>query len=113
MSLIHYRLENLFKNGTNYIEFLDGLIIQWGEDYFEGLSDTPGSTLVKNINFPKIFKQRCFNIQITGNYNYNDESFECSMISSSLTKQGFTFQAMRQRGGGGNKGGFFWLAVGH
>lgn len=103
----------MFKNGTNYIEFLDGLIIQWGENYFEGLSYVPGATLVKNINFPKIFKQRCFNIQITGNYNYSDESFECSMISSSLTKQGFTFQAMRQRGGGGDKGGFFWLAVGH
>ena len=107
------KVENLFKNGTNYIEFLDGLIIQWGENYFEGLSDVLGSTLVKNINFPKIFKQRCFNIQITGNYNYGDESFECSMISSSLTKEGFTFQAMRQRGGGGDKGGFFWLAVGH
>ncbi|MFC2542967.1 MAG: phage tail protein [Leptotrichia hofstadii] len=106
------KVENLFKNGTNYIEFLDGLIIQWGENYFEGLSDVLGSTLVKNINFPKIFKQRCFNIQITGNYNYGDESFECSMISSSLTKEGFTFQAMRQRGGGGDKGGFFWVAIG-
>ena len=106
------KVENLHTMGNNYVELPSGLIIQWGENYFEGISDVPGSTLIKNINFPKIFKQRCFNIQITGNYNYGDESFECSMISSSLTKQGFTFQAMRQRGGGGDKGGFFWGAIG-
>lgn len=107
------KVENLFKNGTNYIEFLDGLIIQWGENYFEGLSDVPGSTLIKNINFPKIFKQRCINVQISGNYNYSDESLEVILNSSSLTKNSFTLQVMRQRGGGGDKGGFFWLAVGH
>ena len=106
------KVEKLHTMGNNYVELPSGLIIQWGENYFEGLSDVLGSTLVKNINFPKIFKQRCFNIQITGNYNYGDESFECSMISSSLTKEGFTFQAMRQRGGGGDKGGFFWQAIG-
>ena len=98
--------------GNNYIEFPDGLIIQWGENYFEGLSSTPGATLDKNINFSKTFKQRCLNVQISGNYNYSDESLEAILNSSSLNKNGFTLQVMRQRGGGGDKGGFFWVAIG-
>ena len=100
------KVENL------YIEFPDGLIIQWGENYFEGLSSTPGATLDKNINFSKTFKQRCLNVQISGNYNYSDESLEAILNSSSLSKNGFTLQVMRQRGGGGDKGGFFWQAIG-
>jgi hypothetical protein len=105
-------VENLHKMGNNYIEFPDGLIIQWGENYFEGLSSTPGATLDKNINFSKTFKQRCLNVQISGNYNYSDESLEAILNSSSLSKNGFTLQVMRQRGGGGDKGGFFWQAIG-
>ena len=106
------KVENLHKMGNNYIEFPDGLIIQWGENYFEGLSSTPGATLDKNINFSKTFKQRCLNVQISGNYNYSDESLEAILNSSSLSKNGFTLQVMRQRGGGGDKGGFFWQAIG-
>ena len=106
------KLENLHKMGNNYIEFPDGLIIQWGENYFEGLSSTPGATLDKNINFSKTFRQRCLNVQISGNYNYSDESLEAILNSSSLSKNGFTLQVMRQRGGGGDKGGFFWVAIG-
>ena len=106
------KVENLHKMGNNYIEFPDGLIIQWGENYFEGLSSTPGATLDKNINFSKTFKQRCLNVQISGNYNYSDESLEAILNSSSLSKTGFTLQIMRQRGGGGDKGGFFWQAIG-
>ena len=106
------KVENLHKMGNNYIEFPDGLIIQWGENYFEGLSSTPGATLDKNINFSKTFKQRCLNVQISGNYNYSDESLEAILNSSSLNKNGFTLQVMRQRGGGGDKGGFFWVAIG-
>ena len=106
------KVENLHKMGNNYIEFPDGLIIQWGENYFEGLSSTPGATLDKNINFSKTFKQRCLNVQISGNYNYSDESLEAILNSSSLSKNGFTLQVMRQRGGGGDKGGFFWVAIG-
>ena len=104
-------MENLHKMGNNYIEFPDGLIIQWGENYFEGLSSTPGATLDKNINFSKTFRQRCLNVQISGNYNYSDESLEAILNSSSLSKNGFTLQVMRQRGGG-DKGGFFWQAIG-
>ena len=107
------KVENLHKMGNNYIEFPDGLIIQWGENYFEGLSSTPGATLDKNINFSKTFKQRCLNVQISGNYNYSDESLEAILNSSSLNKNGFTLQVMRQRGGGGDKGGFFWTAIGY
>ena len=107
------KVENLHKMGNNYIEFPDGLIIQWGENYFEGLSSAPGATLEKTINFPKIFKQRCINVQISGNYNYSDESLEAILNSSSLSKNGFTLQVMRQRGGGGDKGGFFWTAIGY
>ena len=107
------KVENLHKMGNNYIEFPDGLIIQWGENYFEGLSSNPGATLEKAINFPKIFKQRCINVQISGNYNYSDESLEAILNSSSLSKNGFTLQVMRQRGGGGDKGGFFWTAIGY
>ena len=107
------KVENLHKMGNNYIEFPDGLIIQWGENYFEGLSSTPGATLDKNINFSKTFKQRCLNVQISGNYNYSDESLEAILNSSSLNKSGFTLQVMRQRGGGGDKGGFFWTAIGY
>ena len=107
------KVENLHKMGNNYIEFPDGLIIQWGENYFEGLSSNPGATLEKTINFPKIFKQRCINVQISGNYNYSDESLEAILNSSSLSKNGFTLQVMRQRGGGGDKGGFFWTAIGY
>ena len=106
------KVENLHTMGNNYVELPSGLIIQWGENYFEGLSDVPGSTLIKNINFPKIFKQRCINVQISGNYNYSDESLEVILNSSSLTKNSFTLQVMRQRGGGGDKGGFFWQAIG-
>nr|DAX24398.1 MAG TPA: putative tail fiber protein [Caudoviricetes sp.] len=106
------KVENLHKMGNNYIEFPDGLIIQWGENYFEGLSSTPGATLDKNINFSKTFRQRCLNVQISGNYNYSDESLEAILNSSSLSKNGFTLQVMRQRGGGGDKGGFFWQAIG-
>ena len=105
-------MENLHTMGNNYVELPSGLIIQWGENYFEGISDVPGSTLIKNINFPKIFKQRCINVQISGNYNYSDESLEVILNSSSLTKNSFTLQVMRQRGGGGDKGGFFWQAIG-
>ena len=107
------KVENLHTMGNNYIEFPDGLIIQWGENYFEGLSDTPGATLDKNINFSKMFKQRCLNVQVSGNYNYSDESLEAILNSSSLSKNGFTLQVMRQRGGGGDKGGFFWTAIGY
>ena len=107
------KVENLHKIGNNYIEFPDGLIIQWGENYFEGLSSTPGATLDKNINFSKMFKQRCLNVQVSGNYNYSDESLEAILNSSSLSKNGFTLQVMRQRGGGGDKGGFFWTAIGY
>ena len=107
------KVENLHKMGNNYIEFPDGLIIQWGENYFEGLSSTPGATLDKNINFSKMFKQRCLNVQVSGNYNYSDESLEAILNSSSLSKNGFTLQVMRQRGGGGDKGGFFWTAIGY
>ena len=107
------KVENLHKMGNNYIEFPDGLIIQWGENYFEGLSSTPGVTLDKNINFSKTFKQRCLNVQVSGNYNYSDESLEAILNSSSLNKSGFTLQVMRQRGGGGDKGGFFWTAIGY
>ena len=110
--ILKSKLENLNKMGNNYIEFPDGLIIQWGENYFEGLSSTPGATLDKNINFSKTFKQRCLNVQISGNYNYSDESLEAILNSSSLSKNGFTLQVMRQRGGGGDKGGFFWQAIG-
>lgn len=106
------KVENLHTMGNNYIELPDGLIIQWGENYFEGLSSTPGATLNKNINFSKTFKQRCLNVQISGNYNYSDESLEAILNSSSLNKNGFTLQVMRQRGGGGDKGGFFWVAIG-
>ena len=107
------KVESLHKTGNNYIEFPDGLIIQWGENYFEGLSSTPGATLDKNINFSKMFKQRCLNVQVSGNYNYSDESLEAILNSSSLSKNGFTLQVMRQRGGGGDKGGFFWTAIGY
>jgi len=107
------KVENLHKMGNNYIEFPDGLIIQWGENYFEGLSSTPGATLNKNISFSKTFKQRCLNVQVSGNYNYSDESLEAILNSSSLNKSGFTLQVMRQRGGGGDKGGFFWTAIGY
>ena len=51
-------------------------------------------------------------MQISGNYNYSDESLEAILNSSSLSKTGFTLQVMRQRGGGGDKGGFFWQAIG-
>ena len=107
------KVENLHKMGNNYIEFPDGLIIQWGENYFEGLSSAPGATLDKNISFSKTFKQRCLNVQVSGNYNYSDESLEAILNSSSLSKNGFTLQVMRQRGGGGDKGGFFWTAIGY
>ena len=98
--------------GNNYVELPSGLIIQWGDNYFEGLSSNPGATLTKNINFSKTFKQRCLNVQISGNYNYSDESLEAILNSSSLSKNSFTLQVMRQRGGGGDKGGFFWVAIG-
>lgn len=107
------KVESLHKMGNNYIEFPDGLIIQWGENYFEGLSSAPGATLDKNISFSKTFKQRCLNVQVSGNYNYSDESLEAILNSSSLSKNGFTLQVMRQRGGGGDKGGFFWTAIGY
>ena len=107
------KVENLHTMGNNYIEFPDGLIIQWGENYFEGLSSAPGATLDKNISFSKTFKQRCLNVQVSGNYNYSDESLEAILNSSSLSKNGFTLQVMRQRGGGGDKGGFFWTAIGY
>lgn len=107
------KVENLHTMGNNYVELPSGLIIQWGENYFEGLSSTPGATLDKNINFSKTFKQRCLNVQISGNYNYSDESLEAILNSSSLSKNGFTLQVMRQRGGGGDKGGFFWTAIGY
>lgn len=107
------KVENLHIMGNNYIEFPDGLIIQWGESFFEGLSSTPGATLDKNISFSKTFKQRCLNVQVSGNYNYSDESLEAILNSSSLNKNGFTIQVMRQRGGGGDKGGFFWTAIGY
>ena len=106
------KVENLHKTGNNYIELPSGLIIQWGDNYFEGLSSNPGATLTKNINFSKTFKQRCLNVQISGNYNYSDESLEAILNSSSLSKNSFTLQVMRQRGGGGDKGGFFWVAIG-
>ena len=107
------KVENLHTMGNNYVELPSGLIIQWGENYFEGLSSNPGATLTKTINFPKNFKQRCINIQISGNYNYSDESLEAILNSSSLSKNSFTLQVMRQRGGGGDKGGFFWTAIGY
>lgn len=107
------KLENLHTMGNNYVELPSGLIIQWGDNYFEGLSSNPGATLTKNINFSKTFKQRCLNVQISGNYNYSDESLEAILNSSSLNKSGFTLQVMRQRGGGGDKGGFFWTAIGY
>ena len=107
------KVENLHKMGNNYVELPSGLIIQWGDNYFEGLSSNPGATLEKTINFPKVFKQRCINVQISGNYNYSDESLEAILNSSSLNKNGFTLQVMRQRGGGGDKGGFFWTAIGY
>ncbi len=107
------KVENLHTMGNNYVELPSGLIIQWGENYFEGLSSNPGATLAKTINFPKNFKQRCINIQISGNYNYSDESLEAILNSSSLSKNSFTLQVMRQRGGGGDKGGFFWTAIGY
>ena len=106
------RVENLHTMGNNYVELPSGLIIQWGDNYFEGLSSNPGATLTKNINFSKTFKQRCLNVQISGNYNYSDESLEAILNSSSLSKNSFTLQVMRQRGGGGDKGGFFWVAIG-
>ena len=106
------KLEKLHTMGNNYVELPSGLIIQWGESYFEGLSSNPGATLTKNINFSKTFKQRCLNVQISGNYNYSDESLEAILNSSSLSKNSFTLQVMRQRGGGGDKGGFFWVAIG-
>lgn len=107
------KVENLHTMGNNYVELPSGLIIQWGENYFEGLSSNPGATLTKTINFPKNFKQRCINVQISGNYNYSDESLEAILNSSSLSKNSFTLQVMRQRGGGGDKGGFFWTAIGY
>lgn len=107
------KVENLHTMGNNYVELPSGLIIQWGDNYFEGLSSNPGATLEKTINFLKIFKQRCINVQISGNYNYSDESLEAILNSSSLTKNSFTLQVMRQRGGGGDKGGFFWTAIGY
>ena len=107
------KVENLHTMGNNYVELPSGLIIQWGDNYFEGLSSNPGATLTKNINFSKTFKQRCLNVQVSGNYNYSDESLEAILNSSSLNKSGFTLQVMRQRGGGGDKGGFFWTAIGY
>ncbi|NWO20136.1 hypothetical protein [Leptotrichia sp. oral taxon 223] len=107
------KLENLHTMGNNYIEFPDGLIIQWGENYFEGLSSTPGASITKNINFPKTFKQKCVNVQISGIYNYSDESLEVTFVSSNITKEKFLLQVMRQRGGGGEKAGFFWTAIGY
>ena len=107
------KVENLHTMGNNYIEFPDGLIIQWGENYFEGLSSTPGASITKNINFPKTFKQKCVNVQISGIYNYSDESLEVTFVSSNITKEKFLLQVMRQRGGGGEKAGFFWTAIGY
>ena len=106
------KLENLHTMGNSYIEFPSGLIIQWGENYFEGLSSTPGASITKNINFPKTFKQKCVNVQISGIYNYSDESLEVTFVSSNITKEKFLLQVMRQRGGGGEKAGFFWTAIG-
>ena len=47
-------MENLFKNGTNYIEFLDGLIIQWGDSVAQN-----GNSYV---NLPTRFKNRNYQI---------------------------------------------------
>ena len=70
-------------------------------------------TIVKTIDFPRTFKQECLNVQISGIFNYSDESLEVTFVSTSITKERFNMVAMRQRGGGGNKGYFFWTAIGY
>lgn len=49
------KLENLHRNGNNYVEFPSGLIFQWG-------SVRENVNATGEIIFPKSFKNSCFGV---------------------------------------------------
>lgn len=108
MSLIHYRLENLYESTNN-------LTLKTGEVTFNTGNNSIGTYSAEfEHSFKKSFNKKCVGVFVQ-NVGYNEE-MENLIFIKNIYNYGFSFQCYRISGSNltsGETGNFVYLAVGY